>query len=345
MVDYTKSLTVGFAHTRTHLSLNAHSNLQPFIPSIFTRFHSLTHLHLHSGKITSPSINDDGLRLITSRCPNLTRLNLRACPGITSHGMAILSQNCKKLKIFSCSFCRFGAKGVIELLKRCYSLEELSFENLKIDFNVWGRFLEMVAVSDNSLVEVHLEDVDVSDTSLLALSKCSRLQVLHIHNGVLKRIGNEALIAIAKYSLNLQELVLIGVDACCISLEAIAVNCRKLERLHLCSSNKITDVEISCIAGKCVALNKLSIRNCWVSDKGVEAFVLGSPNLVEISLEKCENVTHEVEDRLRAIKGSLVVKLDAVKSETANAIVGDFGVQEHVIEVPPPAGHQPCGCY
>ncbi|GJX01716.1 F-box protein SKIP2-like protein [Tanacetum coccineum] len=223
----------------------------------------------------------------------------------------------------------------------------------------------MITVSGNSLVEVHLIHVYISDISLLALSKCSSLQVLHLEclphctntglisvaencKGLKKlyiddrmrnMIQNDGLIAIAKCCLNLEELVLIGVDACCISLEAIAVNCRKLERLDLCSSKKITDLEISYIAEKCVALKKLLIRQCCVSDKGVEAFALGCPNLVEIRLTKCENVTHEVKDRLRARRGSLVVKLDAIKSKIVNAIIGDCGVQEHVVEVPPATEH------
>ncbi|GJZ78847.1 F-box domain, cyclin-like protein [Tanacetum coccineum] len=126
----------------------------------------------------------------------------------------------------------------------------------------------MVTASGNSLVELHLEHVDVSGITLLALSKCSSLQVLH------------------------------------------------LEGLRNCTTVLI------CAAENCV-----------------EAFALGCPNLVEIRLTKCENVTREVKDRLRARKRSLVVKLDALKSKTVNAIMGDNGVQEHVAEVPLKADH------
>ncbi|KAL0719216.1 hypothetical protein Bca4012_068540 [Brassica carinata] len=60
-----------------------------------------------------------------------------------------------------------------------------------------------------------------------------------------KRIGDEGLMALAKHCLLLQEPVLIGVDATHASLSAIASNCKKLERLALCGSGVIGDVEMA----------------------------------------------------------------------------------------------------
>nr|GEZ01415.1 hypothetical protein [Tanacetum cinerariifolium] len=348
------------AQTRTRLTLHAHPNLQPFIPSIFTRFNSLTQLVLHSDP-NSSSINDHELSLIASRCPNLTRLKLSACSNITYKGIIALLNTCSSLEELSVKHIRYG-RLFEPLIIVSNNLKTLKLIAL---FGEWERCLEMITASGNSLVEVHLEHVDVTDIGLLALSKCSSLEILHlesllhctnsglisvaenckglkklyIDNRMWNSIRNDGLIAIAKYCLNLEELVLIGVDACCISLEAIAVNCQKLERLDLCLSNKITDLEISYIAEKCVAMKKVLIKQCCVSDKGVEAFALGCPNLVEIRLTKCENVTREVKDRLRARRGSLVVKLDAIKSKIVNAVIGDCGVQEHVVDVPPATEH------
>ncbi|PWA52972.1 F-box domain, cyclin-like protein [Artemisia annua] len=352
------------SQTRTSLTLHAPSYLPlSRIPSIFTRFNSLTQLVLRCD-LYNTSINDHNLSLIASRCPYLMRLELRMCYNITDKGMAILSQKCKQLKIFSCIGGGFKAKGIITLLDGCSSLEELSvgyldsgrlFEPLiigssslktlkmtRLSGRDWDTCLEMIAVSALSSLQVlHLEKLlYCTNTGLICVVEhCKYLKKLCIDNCEWGEIGNEALIAIAKYCLSLEELVLIGVDACRISLEAIVVNCRKLERLDLCESKAITDVEISYIAEKCVALKKLLIKECCVSDKGIEAFAMGCSTLVEIRVTKCRNVTHEVKDRLRARRGSLVIELDAVETEAVNAIICESGAQEHVAEVPPAAGH------
>ncbi|KAI3717048.1 hypothetical protein L1987_68368 [Smallanthus sonchifolius] len=400
--------------SRHRLALNAQPDLLPQIPSIFSRFDSVTKLALRCDR-SSVSIGDEGLILISFRCPNLTRLKLRGCREITELGMAKLAMNCKGLKKFSCRSCMFGVKGLNALLQTCNSLEELSVKRLRdvtdgaaaepigADAGAaasslksiclkelyngqlfgplitgakklktlkllkclgdWDRLLEAVATADNCLIEVHLERLQVSDVGLCSLSNCPKLEILHIvktpectNTGVIavaehckylrklhidgwrtNRIGNEGLLAIAKHSVNLQELVLIGVNPNSVSLEAIATNCVKLERLALCGSETIADGEISCIALKCVALKKLCIKGCPVSDEGIEAFAWGCPNLVKIKVKKCKNVTGEVGDWLRARRGSLVVNLDVceVETEAVDASASDGGGQEDVIEFPP----------
>ncbi|KAI3747883.1 hypothetical protein L6452_10603 [Arctium lappa] len=84
---------------RHRLALNAQSELLPFIPSTFSRFDSVTKLTLRCD-CRSISINDDGLILISFRCPNLTGLKLRGCREITDLGMTLLAKNCKGLKKF-----------------------------------------------------------------------------------------------------------------------------------------------------------------------------------------------------------------------------------------------------
>nr|GFB19940.1 F-box protein SKIP2-like [Tanacetum cinerariifolium] len=97
----------------------------------------------------------------------------------------------------------------------------------------------------------------------------------------------------------------------------------------------IVDSEISCIAFKCVALKKLCIKGCPISDKGIEAFTWGCPNLIKIKVKKCRNVMSEVGDWLRARRGSLVVNLDvyAVEVESVNTSASD-GAQEDVTDLP-----------
>ncbi|KAI9074068.1 hypothetical protein K1719_043960 [Acacia pycnantha] len=72
--------------SRHHLSLNGQSDLLLFIPSLFIRFNSVTKLALKCDR-RSVSIGDEALVLISQRCPNLTRLKLRACRELADAGM------------------------------------------------------------------------------------------------------------------------------------------------------------------------------------------------------------------------------------------------------------------
>lgn len=224
----------------------------------------------------------------------------------------------------------------------------------------WNGLLEAVAGRKNCLMEVHLERLQVSDAGLVAVSKCPDLENLHLvktpdcsDDGIAaiaenckllrklhidgwrtNRIGDEGLIAIAKNSTNLVELVLIGVNPSTVSLMAVASNCQKLERLALCGSETIGDAELSCVAAKCKALKKLCIKGCHITDSGIEAFATGCPNLVKIKVKKCRRVSSGVVSRLRARRESLVVNLDvdvvelpSVFWNTSNAGAEDYGVE------------------
>lgn len=385
--------------SRSRLSLDARSDLQPSIDSIFSRFDSVSKLALKCDR-RSVSIGDDALALISLRCRKLTRLKLRSCRELTDVGMAEIGRNCKSLKKLSCGSCAFGARGINAVLDHAASLEELSVKRLRGLTDVtatepigpgaaasslrticlkelyngqcfgplivgaknlkslklyrcsgdWDRLLEAVAADRTSgLSEIHLERLQVSDRGLAAISNCLDLDILHLvktpectNAGLVSvavrckllrklhidgwktnRIGDEGLSVIARRCPKLQELVLIGVNPTSSSLELLASNCRNLERLALCSSETIGDPEISCIASKCVALRKLCIKGCPVSDLGMEALAGGCPNLVKVKVKKCRGVTCEGAEWLRANRGSLAVNLDNGSIEQHDASVSD----------------------
>lgn len=384
--------------SRHRLSLNGQSEILVHLPSLFTRFDSVTKLALRCNR-KSVSVNDDALTLISIRCPNLIRLKLRGCREVTDLGMANFAKNCKGLKKFSCGSCTFGANGMNAVLDNCSALEELSvkrlrginastkligpgvassslkiislkelyngqsFEPLITGSNKlktlkvyrcsgdWDHLLEKVGNHNSSLVEIHLERLQVSDVGLSGLSNCLSLEILHIvktpecsnvglilvavHCKLLRKlhidgwrtnkIGDEGLVQIAKHCPNLQELVLIGVNPTCLSLTELASHCQNLERLALCGSNTIGDAEILCVAAKCVALRKLCIKGCPITDKGMEALSWGFPNLVKVKVKKCSGVTSEVASLLQANRGSLIVNLDVCEAETMEASGSDVG--------------------
>lgn len=196
----------------------------------------------------------------------------------------------------------------------------------------------MQSISNYSNLEIlHLvKTPECTDFGLVSIAeRCRILRKLHIDGWKANRIGDEGLIAVAKHCPNLQELVLIGVNPTKLSLEMLASNCLNLERLALCGSDTVGDPEISCIAAKCVALKKLCIKSCPVSDHGMEALASGCPNLVKVKVKKCKGVTSEGGDWLRLTRGSLSVNLDTVENENQDASASDGGAQENGIEFPP----------
>lgn len=224
----------------------------------------------------------------------------------------------------------------------------------------WDRVLQLLGGENPSmLVEIHLERVQVSDVGLISISNCPKLEILHLvktpectNTGLIAiaekckflrklhidgwktgRIGDVGLISIAKNCPNVQELVLIRINPTKSSLEMLASKCLSLERLALCGSDTVGDDELACIASKCVALKKLCIKNCPVSDHGMEALASGCPNLVKVKVKKCRAVTCEGTDWLRASRDSLPVNLDTgEEQQDASASDGAADVEIHVNE-------------
>ncbi|CAL0327389.1 unnamed protein product [Lupinus luteus] len=402
--------------SRYRLSLNAKAELVNRVPSLFSRFDSVTKLALRCDR-RSTSVNDDALILISLRCSNLTRLKLRGCREVTEIGMAGLARNCKNLKKLSCGSCMFGAKGVYALIEHCNFLEEISIKRLRgVDnglsteivgngaFSVssslksiclkelvngrnfepliigskklrslklirclgdWDVMLEAMGKLNPGLVEIHLEKVQVSDLGLRGISNCLKLETLHVVKTpncsdlgisdvaerckMLKklhidgwrsnRIGDDGLFAVARNCPNLVELVLIAMFPTGLGLEAVVSNCPNLERLAFCGIGTVGDAEIKYIATKSVALKKLCIKGCPVSNSGIAAFGFGCPNLVKLKVRKCRKVNGEVVQWLREKRGSSGFNFDyrGVESDVLDGSGSDGGgVQESTVVFPHP---------
>ncbi|CAK8562465.1 unnamed protein product [Lathyrus sativus] len=213
----------------------------------------------------------------------------------------------------------------------------------------------------NTLVEIHLEKVQVSDAGLIGVSKCLKLETLHlvktpecsdaglvavaerckmlkklhIDGWRTNRIGDDGLISVAKNCANLQELVLIAMYPTSLSLAEIASSCLRLERFALCGIGTVTDADIECVAAKCIALKKLCIKGCPVSNIGIAAFASGCPNLVKLKVRKCVKVTGEVVGWLRGRRSSLAFNFDHNQIEGLDGSGSDVGVQETTMAFPP----------
>ncbi|GAB2282649.1 Putative VIER F-box protein 2 [Dionaea muscipula] len=336
------------------------------------RCRNLTRLKLRGCR----QITDLGITAFAQNCKNLKKLSCGSCDFGTK-GLNSVLEHCSLLEELSLKRLRGlndhvgGAAAVVAFepispgqhgaakslrsicLKELYNWQVFgplvvgakNLRSLKLIkcMGDWDSVLESMVNSNDGLVEIHLERLQVSDMGLSAISNCPKLEILHVvkapdcsNVGIVSiaekckllrkvhidgwrtnRIGDEALSALGTNCGNLQELVLIGLNPTASSLEVIASSCRNLERLALCSSETIRDAEILCIASKCVALKKFCIKSCPISDNGLEALAWGCPNLVKIKVKKCREVTHEILEWLRARRESLVVNLDVDEIEEA----------------------------
>ena len=345
---------------------------------------NLTRLKLRACR----GLTDAGMEAFAKNCKGLKKLSCGSCT-FGAKGMNAVLENCSSLEELSVKRLRgitdgaaaepIGPGAAASSLKticlkelyngQCFGPLITGAKNLKTlklyrCSGDWDKLLQSVTEHVTSLIEIHLERLQVSDVGLLAISNCSDLEILHLvktpectNIGLLSlserckhlrklhidgwkanRIGDDGLIAVSKNCGNLQELVLIGVNPTKQSLESLATNCKNLERLALCGSDTVGDPEISCIAAKCIALKKLCIKSCPVSNQGLEALANGCPSLVKVKLKKCRAVTLEGAEWLKNNRESLAVNLDNGETEQQDASASD-GAQENggVAEFPTPA--------
>ncbi|KAB2619431.1 F-box protein [Pyrus ussuriensis x Pyrus communis] len=350
---------------------------------ISMRCRNLTRLKIRACR----ELTDAGMMSLAKNCKRLKKLSCGWCT-FGAEGMNAVLDNCSALEELSVKRLRGitdGAAsepigpGVAAASLKTICLKELyngqcfaplimgakKLRTLKL-FRCtgdWDKLLQVIAEQVTSMVEIHLEKLQVSDVGLAAISNCLDLEILHlvkspewtnvglvsvaerckllrklhIDGWKANRVGDEGLVSVAKNCSNLQELVLIGVNPTKVSLEALASNCPNLERLALCESITVGDVEISCIAVKCVALKKLCIKNCPVSNIGLEALASGCPNMVKVKLKKCRGVTAEGADWLRASRPLLAVNLDTGETIQEAAIDNSDVAHNNSVEFPPMA--------
>ncbi|KAL1567834.1 putative VIER F-box protein 2 [Salvia divinorum] len=268
---------------RRRLALNASSRVTVHLPSIFTRFDSLTDLSLHCSR-TSISIYDHALILISQRCHNLSRLKLRRCREVSAVGILALAQNCKSLRVFSCTSCTFGDKGMAALLNNCSSLEELSVKRLcgikhgegdePINPSVAGSRLRSIKLK--KLYNGHCFSRLVTESknlTMLKISSCLGNWDGILHNAVSK---NKVFKEIHLKKLQVSDAALMAIS-----------RCPSLEVFHLAKAPDFSNEGISAIARKCKLLRKLHIdgfRSNRIGDSAVMAIAESSTNLVKLVL-------------------------------------------------------------
>ncbi|XP_065880668.1 putative F-box/LRR-repeat protein 8 [Euphorbia lathyris] len=297
-------------------------------------------LPLIKASFTSCGFGAKGLISLLSNSPYLLHLTLKRLRNLDAHNTPLSHHvNLKRL----CLKDIHNARIFIPLIK---SLKTLIV--CRSSGN-WDKVLQssLIGVNNNtsktSISEIQMENVQMGDSGLIAISSsCPDLQVLHLSRttdctdeGISavasscsdlrklhidawrsrfggRTIGDGGVLSVAKKCSNLQELVLMGIQVTGSSLSILASKCRNLERLAICNTETIGDMEMRLIGEKFRGLKKLCIKNCPITEKGIEAIADGCPNLVKLKVKRCRGITELSVRNVRIKRSLVVISVDSV---------------------------------
>ncbi|KAG6385026.1 hypothetical protein SASPL_153850 [Salvia splendens] len=268
---------------RRSLSLNASSRVTALLPSLFSRFDSLTSLSLLCPR-ASTSLNDHALILISHRCPYLSRLKLRRCREVSPVGILALAQNCRSLTAFSCTSCTFGDKGMSALLNNSSSLEELSVKRLRGIRDGEG-FEISPGLAGPRLRSIKLKKLYNGQCFSRLITETNNLTHLTISSC----LGNwDGIIraAMTKNNNLFKQIHLEKIQVSDVALFAIS-KCLRLEEFKVAKAPDFSNEGISAVVNKCKLLRKLHIDGCRsnrIGDSSVMAIAESSANLVKLVL-------------------------------------------------------------
>ncbi|WOK92618.1 hypothetical protein Cni_G01309 [Canna indica] len=267
--------------SRHRLALDARAALLEAAPAIFKRFDAVSKLALKCERRTD-SIGDEALALIAARCPNLTRLKLRACRSVTDAGMAAVAKYCSGLRKLSVGSCTFGYKGIEAVVRGCTLLEELSIKRLRGLADASSSVDTVVnAVSLRSVCLKELYNGQCFATLIAGSSSLKSLKLIRCSGDWDKLLED-----IADKVPGIIEIHLEKLQVSDRGLSAIS-SCTNLEILHLVKTPECTDVGLAAVAERCHLLRKVHIDG-WktnrIGDDGLIVVARQCPNLQELVL-------------------------------------------------------------
>ncbi|KAG2666274.1 hypothetical protein I3760_15G050300 [Carya illinoinensis] len=292
---------------------------------------NLTRLKLRACR----ELTDGGMEGFAKNCKGLKKLSCGSCT-FGAKGMKAVLDNCSALEELSVKRLRSITDGAAaepigpgvaasslkticlkELYNgHCFGPVIIGAKNLRTLKLIkcpgdWDKLLQVIADRVTSLVEIHLERLQVSDNGLVAISSCLDLEILHL--------------------VKTPECTNMG-------LVLLADRCRLLRKLHIdgWKANRIGDEGLIAVAKGCSNLQELVLIGVNPTKLSLEALADGCPNLVKVKLKKCKGVTPEGAEWLRTARESLAVNLDNGEPEHQDASASDGGAQENVVEFRPP---------
>ena len=203
------------------------------------------------------NIGDTEVLSIAHDCPNLSKISLDGCNGITDASVITLAKCCQQLVSMNIGGCgNITDKGLL-----AFGCAIGSACPNKIDGNMVDRLhftnLEMISLSGCA---------NITDVGVSAVVRCCPLLTNFVLHGCVK-------------------ITDIGVSA-------VAHNCPRLDIIDLSWCGMITDIGVSAIADKCPQLKNVFLLECKkITYTGVSAVVHKCFHLLSIDITCCSRIS------------------------------------------------------
>ena len=271
----------------------------------------LTHIQLSRSKITGDGITLSEISSLTTSLPNLEDLDISRCHYITESGfISLLNIVGAQLRKLNLSFLDISLSEISSLSKtlpnledldisRCHNITETGFISL---LNIVGarlRKLKMlnfrISLSEISSLTTtlpNLEDLDISEC--YDITETGFISLLNIVGAHLRKLD------MSRLEISLSEI------------SSLTTTLPNLEDLDISECHNITDtgfVSLLNIVG--APLRKLNMNRLEISLSEISSLSTTLPNLEELDISECRNVTETGFISLLNVVGARLRKLDA----------------------------------
>ncbi|PON51643.1 LRR domain containing protein [Parasponia andersonii] len=263
------------------------------LTSLCNRFPNLTKVEItYAGWMSKlgKQLDDQGLSILSSRCPSLTDLTLSYCTFITDVGLCYLS-SCSRLSALRLNFNpRLTGCGILSLVVGCKNLSILHLIRcLNVSSVEWLEYLGKLEALEDLTIK-NCRAIGEGDLIKLGPSwrKIKRLQFEVDPNYRYMKVYDR--LAVDRWQKqwvpceNLQELSLVN---CIISpgrgLACVLEKCKNLDKIHLDMCVGVRDSDIIGLAQKSRNLRSLSLR--VPSDFSLPLFMNNPLGLTDESLK------------------------------------------------------------
>ncbi|KAL9270915.1 F-box/LRR-repeat protein 3-like protein [Drosera capensis] len=210
-------------------------------------------------------ITDLAVAHITASCTSLVSLRMESCTLIPREAFILIGKRCHQLQELDLTDNEVDNEG-LKSISRCTKLTSLK---LGICLNISDEGLTHVGNHCSKLVELDLyRSIRITDLGILAVAAgCPGLEIVNM--SYCKDITDGSLFAVSKCS-KLNTLECRGCPlVTCLGVAAVAVGCKQLNKLDIKKCHNINDYGMIPLAHFSQHLRQINLSYCSVTDVGL----------------------------------------------------------------------------